>query len=323
MPYGFNEDKSKYEFASDKSVILIGDSYLGGTHSASASTDGTNWGAEMQALCNFDTVRSYVNGGAGFCVGGSASQFSGLNFGQMVPVIAAQLTDSERDAVTDVVFGGGWNDGNHVSDWNGSLVTSAVAAARASFPNANISIVYMYGGSKPAGTNWLAMESFYRNAAYSNACAYASTVTLVNNFGTPSYDGIHPTNSVQKFLGGLVGALINGGVDGIVAQASGMRLNTLSNGISVQNSKYGVAVVNGSGTKVPSAYTTGGSNKVLGNIGGLAPMQASVWAFGVCSSPFTWVLILIETNGDVKLQYSPINLAANSNLYFTITYPIE
>lgn len=307
-----------------RNVILIGDSYLEGTHSAGPTTNGKNWGDYLTEYGSFTSVRSYANGGSGFSRDGSTAPFIGKNWADMVEIVAYDLTTTEKNEVTDLVFGGGWNDAQHWGDFSQtSHVYPAVQKARENFPNAKIHIVFMYGGTRNIQQNFYRMEQIYRQAAYHYGCSFASTMYLVKNFSTPSYDDIHPTETVQEFLGGFVCSLINNNTDGFYGIGSGMAPNDYANStVFVQVSKYGIARVTGIGLRMPSAYS--GNTVDLAKLSeAYAPTFKTQWFLGVCSQNWAICVMCIDTDGSIKLTHASNNLTQGNNLYFSTCYPLE
>lgn len=115
-----------------KSVICISDSY--GTYPAVNN----NWMSRVQSYLGLDSDHFYSRAysGSGFGTGGETFQ-------QQLETLASSMSTQTKNAITDIVIGGGFNDAQNS---NQAAVTTAaencLAYIRSTFPNAKAHIAF-------------------------------------------------------------------------------------------------------------------------------------------------------------------------------------
>lgn len=187
-------------------VLLIGDSYLQGTHSASATRDGKNWGDTFQRVMGC-TVEKFANGGAGFWSNGTTAPYAGMNYAAMVNHIVNNYKGN-KESVTGIIFEGGYNDVSNYRANNNNDIISAVNAARDAFPNARIMINFTWlAGWNASLDNRTHIGNAYTAYNYASPqCAdvFAASLNLNSILSNISYDNIHPNETAQEYLGKLI-----------------------------------------------------------------------------------------------------------------------
>lgn len=185
-------------------IILIGDSYLLGVHSASNTENGTNWGESFKSVMGC-TVETFGNGGSGFWSNGSTAPYAGMNFLAMVNKISSDYS-GDKSKVTGIIFESGYNDVTNAVDANNDSIITTVNAARSAFPNARIMVVFAYlpGWNASNASNVGRCYTAYNYAVPQCADVFASALNLNAIVSNISYDNIHPNESAQSHLGKLI-----------------------------------------------------------------------------------------------------------------------
>lgn len=193
-----------------RKVVIIGDSYL--SQSTPFITE------DVARQCNAEFIKTSMDydfnpGGCGFLTGSRSYQ-------TQIDLFVERMTSDERAAITDVVFAGGWNDGNHWYDNEGSNIGTAramIRSARNAFPNARVLLYYMYCGaqdykgySNGRKRNFGIAANYYRELSNLEGCGFGwcnSAPYLTN----ASNDGQHPNSNGFAYLRPVLINLINNG----------------------------------------------------------------------------------------------------------------
>ena len=230
MPYGFNEDKSKYDLgtiiddvadlkksASDGILACFGDSILAGW--SNENPNGIDaWDSYLGDGLGFDSENVFKigTGGAGFA--------SGTTFAQMVQTMVSDIQTAGKSVndVTLIVVGGGINDArNSVTEsdmYDG--VVAFINAALSAFPNAILHVFPMVMGNSGAGTKLFRLENVIRGvcllatSSQVNRIVYHSGVWSWNYDGNDSgvsVDRVHLLAAGQERVGNSMVIEINGG----------------------------------------------------------------------------------------------------------------
>lgn len=202
-PKMINDSILKDRNRKNERILLIGDSYLQGIHSASASQNGKNWGDTFEEIMGCD-VEKFGNGGSGFWSNGSTAPYAGMNFLAMVNKIASDY-ETDKNAVTGIIFESGYNDVTNVQSGNNGMIINTVNAARNAFPNARIMVNFVYTpGWNASNKSYVgAAYTIYQYAAPQCADVFASCMNLNGIVNGISYDNIHPNEEAQQYIGML------------------------------------------------------------------------------------------------------------------------
>lgn len=204
-------------------IILLGDSYAQGVHSASASTNGNNWQDLLISKLGLTNVYKYKGGSAGFIArstntSGSASTVPTNTTYQDILHYAYEYINSlgKVDEIKHIIIQGGVNDASQ-SDVSGvtAAALACINAMHSQFPNAKVHVVYASCGS----TSWqsnnnrlILVPGSYKNACRAGGASYNQFTNAPWVYGSDaSYDGSHPTNAVQEILAGFIGQVLISG----------------------------------------------------------------------------------------------------------------
>ena len=297
---------------SKRVVVLIGDSYLLGTHSDSASSGSHGWDVQFEADYNPKQIYKFGNGGAGFWNNGTTSPMSGMNYNAMITYAASQIEDT--DEVTDVVFQGGWNDVSNYSsigDTN-SYVTNALNNAHEKFPNARLNVIFTYCGNQRAGENTRKTFTSYQNMSLLAGANFNWTYNLTHILSDFTHDGVHPSKSANNFIGGLIAATLQG-MTGDYTGWGNLYLD--------HNGYYARPLL----VQVPNKFDKGAS-PMKTNIRPFPTLRALPFEiYTQMVSPntgeFAHVTIRIGTDGILWIQDTDKSLPANFDLYGFLMFP--
>ena len=290
----------------DRNVVIIGDSYLQGIHATSASANGTPYSSEFVKQTGA-TVHTYANGGAGFTSQGTTAPYNGLTFSGMLDVIRNNF-ENPGD-IDCVILQSGYNDvsvndGSHLQ----SAIVSCVSKARSIFTNARVMVVFTYLCGN-AATNVQNLSKIYINFVYGAQTAAAPLLTSVTlNFvvATPSYDNIHPTQSVQNYLGMQIA---NAYLNNYYADYPAGNYNQVSHYDTNDN----LIITANSTITLPSDVSAAHSWTQIGNASrtfGTVYFQA----LAPDHTPFATVNMRIQKDGTLSVN-SPVALKADEVIY--------
>lgn len=206
-------------------ILMLGDSYAQGVHSASATENGQNWQDMLISRLGLTDVYKYKAGSAGFIststnTGGSSSTVpTGTTYGEVLRYAYEYISGLGRAGdVRHVLIQGGVNDASQsdLSDLT-SAVRTAVANLHSWFPNAIIHLVYCSCGS----TTWQSNEKRRYMAPHSwklGAIAGGATYDQFTNApwvrgSSASYDGSHPTQATQDLIAGFMAGVLAGNAE--------------------------------------------------------------------------------------------------------------
>ena len=299
-------------------VLLIGDSYLLGTHSASATSDGKNWGDTFQKVMGC-TVEKFANGGAGFWSNGTTAPYAGMNYAAMINHIVNNYK-GDKESVTGIIFEGGYNDVSNYRANNNNDIISAVEAARDAFPNARIMINFTWlagwGANLDNRTHIGNAYTAYNYASPQCADVFAATLNLNSILSNISYDNIHPNETAQDYLGKLIAYNYMSGQD-YDFETSGVQeplhidknhnlvvrtfTHVLNNSISPSDNP-GKEVILESGQGPSTATET----KYFFAINPSAKTSVGGWGLAV---------LALQTNGKLQIQNVSCNFNAGESIY--------
>lgn len=220
------EYKEKVDNIKNKNVLCIGDSYMAYN---SQEMESSSWGAFLRIyLGENNSVTLNGLGGSGF-VGNSAK-----TFGNLLRESYNNMSEDERENISDVIVCGGLNDASAIADGRTTMsnVTTAMrtffADAINYFPNAEIHvgcIGWMATGFENRDIYISQLRNVvevYRKASYYSTAGKVSYLNGVEYVmaGLPSNyykaDLIHPTASASSELGiAIYNALLSGSSAGM------------------------------------------------------------------------------------------------------------
>lgn len=237
MPYGFNEDKSKYDLGDirteieninvgtlnkKRSLIFIGDSYQKGTNAnTNFLTEFKNkYGNQYKAIYNAQ------EGGYGFAKANS-------QFITLLRNLEGKVGDPNK--ITDIIVTGGYNDYNNVNGVDGAIKTF-MTYATSTYPNACVWLAPVGWTKNYSATNrntvmdairaWHTSGATYGARVILNiACLFRDPTLLLDS------DKMHPTDEGHRQLAKYINQGINAGGCEIV-QGSGNVGYTKASGIS-------------------------------------------------------------------------------------------
>lgn len=205
----------------NKNIVCIGDSYLA---YSSQEMETESWGAFLRNYLGKDNkVTLNGLGGSGFV--GNASK----NFGDLLTEVYNNMTEEERNDITDVIVCGGLNDASAIAD-NKTTVDSIISKMREFFtsssnyfPNANIrvgAIGWMNTGFENRDkyiTQFISIVELYRKAPFYSSTgkvSYLNGVEYIMPVAPSNYyknDLIHPKATASSSIGlGIYQALKTG-----------------------------------------------------------------------------------------------------------------
>lgn len=221
------ESKVRNASVRNDCIIMLGDSYAQGVHSSSATQNGANWqDYAISAMGAADVYRLKAGSGGFFHTststnGSDISIPTGVNYqGELQAAYQHLLSIGRNTDVKHIIIQGGVNDGtsliNGAVSQSGlsSAITSCLQAARGWFPNAKIHVIYTCVGS--TSFNLVGQRSFLAPETYANACltsgaSYSQFTNAPWIYETASYDETHPTEAVQRILGGFCACVLEHG----------------------------------------------------------------------------------------------------------------
>lgn len=193
----------------NKRYVIIGDSYSVGT---TAGGTGTGWSTYFKNVGGLSSTNCYIfdEGGSGF-IGNITHKFIDLmNNGQ------SNVTN--KDTITDVIFGGGYNDAGKDRTTLVTNIRACVARAKVLFPNATIWVAMLGYSTQASGTNrknLIGVAHDYAVGCVAEGGKYVNNSELFlpsdpTNF--MSTDGIHPKDTGYYIMGNaMYDAITKGG----------------------------------------------------------------------------------------------------------------
>ena len=197
-----------------RDIVLIGDSYAEGY-----TPDGnvTGWVAKVENAFAGTNVNIYHNygGGSGFGIGTKT-------FTMLLDELAQDMTATQREKVSTIIVGGGYNDRNASQGSIGSGMTSFHNIVKQYFKNANRVIAAFIGNTvtglttgahsgatsvsvKNALTNWI-----YFGETQTDCIAVYNGVGLLSDNSYFASDYVHPNNRGQEIIYNCIMSLIAG-----------------------------------------------------------------------------------------------------------------
>lgn len=189
-----------------KKIVFIGDSYAEGY-----TPDGNvvGWPTIIQNGVPSFTIYGKYEGGAGIVNAGN----NGNTFEMLLTQLATTLSVSERNSITHVVIGGGYNDNNTQADSIRNGVVSLSKKARELFPNAML-YYFVIGWATNSGTrNGIRTMSSRITTNIPEAIelnVITSTMLCLHNYTFFSSDGVHPNQAGQNNIANAILRVING-----------------------------------------------------------------------------------------------------------------
>lgn len=191
--------------------LLIGDSYNRGT----GGTVGRGWGYYFQQSTACDAT-IWQNAGGGFVTtGGPTSDFTGMNFLQILQQEVPKMSADEKQKIKLVIFAGGYNDGKSDTYNESSLVTqitNCVSYIKENLPNARIAIIPLWNEDPLDVTEHILCYQVMNYTAQ-RLGVYTSTSSMFwfigyNNYGAG--DGVHLNDAGYERCGNLIASCIYG-----------------------------------------------------------------------------------------------------------------
>ena len=281
-------DVKTQAFDTSQKMIFIGDSYNVGTNS---NTNG--WGELVINELGLTDVVNCKCGGAGFDSATTTdNEFFGMNYPAVIEHLGTTMTEANRLLVKRIIFQGGWNDYNKSNV--GTNMRTTRSKARTYFPNATLYCVLMLAGSRSnTMTRLNGVRQDYNNNAKRYGFAYAETFNLPFFFSTPSTDGIHPVESVMRYLAGFMGGVV----------VNGYQTDYETDAIIGSLRK----VKGGSKSSVSASSVNGGTPVKIQDGVALEKQIATYYLCGIFTgtTPWTPVCIQWKANGDVEINQIP------------------
>ena len=206
-------DAINFRDLSSKKMLLLGDSYNGGT----GGVWGKGWGYYVQQYTGATCDIIHQNYGGFTCGGNSGASYPDLTYEQVI----GQLSN---DAGYDIiVVQCGPNDANPNRNPDGA---SAIATAEASFivttklkyPNAELIILPCYTDLYPMANKQVRFLTMCRTAVANNVRTCFDSYLWMQNSGYLSQDGGHLTDSGYQLLGHYITAFLMGWDGSIIFQ---------------------------------------------------------------------------------------------------------
>lgn len=191
-----NSAKNTYQQTfNGRRFVIFGDSYAGGYDSDDGySTLANGWAKQLQSIIGLSDSDFIIfhDGGSGFASAGPNG-----NWAEQVSHYSSSITNPET--ITDIIFGGGYNDNAaSVSAISGGI-SSAVSAAKTLCPNARIYIAFMANHCYDLTIHqhlFGNVREAYKYGSTANQYTYIqSAETAILKDGDFSSDGIHPKAS--------------------------------------------------------------------------------------------------------------------------------
>ena len=181
---------------------MFGDSYALGTHAISASSDGNGWMYYCEQLCGNAEVHKFANGGASFTTNGTTGSMAGMNAKGMFEYAATQITDPKAVTNIAIQFGANENENSNIQ----TAATEALTRCKELFPNAKISLSFTYFGGRVNmfANKYAKIVNSYKLAGAAVGVAVNVFINLMYYYETCSYDNLHPIESINQYLGGLM-----------------------------------------------------------------------------------------------------------------------
>lgn len=190
------ELSSKVDQIMNRNIIVIGDSYgKGWDQAGNQYTPYTTFASRYTGV----PIKNESESGAGFAnTGDSGNTFAGL-----ISKVANEMSKTERDKVTDVMFIGGFNDRTHTSTEIVSGMTACLSICKNSFVNAKSSCGMI--GWSTYSPDYRALNNVayrYQREFTPRGGRYITNIDRVmHSYGLFANDGIHPNQNGHVFLG--------------------------------------------------------------------------------------------------------------------------
>lgn len=199
---------------STRKVMCISDSY-GLTPNTSES-----WIPNLQkclGITNANFYRSQANG-AGFI-----GVYTNVTFIKQIQALANNMTDDEKDKITDIVIAGGFNDAGHLNiDFTESDLRDAIDACityiNNTFPNAHTYLVYL-GWSINSftihSTIRRVMNIYTQEALHiGKRISVIDDINWMHRIALVDGTGYHPNGICGAAIGQSIASVLNGGTSG-------------------------------------------------------------------------------------------------------------
>lgn len=191
----------------NKKIVFIGDSYAEGY-----SPDGNviGWPTIIKNTIPTYTIYGKYEGGSGVIARG----YNGNTFEMLLTQLASSISSDERNSISYVVIGGGYNDYSS----NDPDIERAIAflskKARELFPNAFLYYCIIGWTTDPdirsrIRTMATRITTYLGEPIEMNVVT--STMLCLHNYNFFSSDGVHPNQAGQKNIANAILRVINGG----------------------------------------------------------------------------------------------------------------
>lgn len=183
--------RTPINLTSDRKFIFIGDSYGDGYN---PTGDGVGW-PTLVSNCLGKTIGvnawSASTGSAGFC----RAENDNRAFDYLLNTVIAQLTTSQKEEITDVVFGGGYNELGHTNNEIFAGMARCRTLVRNNLPNAKMWVLAIGWSIQSESRRNLC--NIYRSAYSENAnqhnMIYRECYDSLQDTACLSADGVHPS----------------------------------------------------------------------------------------------------------------------------------
>lgn len=221
-----------------KNIVLIGDSYLEGY-----TPDGNviSWGEKLKNLMPFYNFTIKYQGGAGFS---HPSGRTGERFIDLLNKAGNDLSEAERNNVSLVLIGGGYNDKDESKADLQNYINTFANRSRELFPYAEIDYSLIGWSWASASRNKLrTMCSNLKYCRTSGVKILTSTIFTLHDYSFLSSDGVHPNDDGQNAIAQTMAQVINGGDVNIeleykLFEFSSSQMNNVAEGNSVGTKNY-------------------------------------------------------------------------------------
>lgn len=191
--------------------LLIGDSYNRGT----GGVVGRGWGYYFQQSTGCDATIIQNAGGGFIATGGATSDYTGMNYYQILQKVIPDMSASERAETKLVVIAGGYNDGRD-DDYNESQlvtqITNCINYIKSQLTNAKIAIIPLWNEDPFDSLNHILAYQVMNYTA--QRCGVFTTTSSMfwfigyNNYGAG--DNVHLNDAGYERCGNLIASAIYG-----------------------------------------------------------------------------------------------------------------
>lgn len=187
--------------STNKNVLLFSDSYGMADGQGGWCSKAANLLTGIGGSCNY-----LAKSGYGF-VGNEGTFLSEITD------YANNMTTPQKEAITDVVIGGGWNDSGKTQSDIITAMNTCLSYCKTTFPNARIWVAFMAFDTQYSILNdlMISVEPTYRAGALKNGCFYMTNLPYITHNTNNMTDTRHPNDNGYSLIAKMVVEyLING-----------------------------------------------------------------------------------------------------------------